>query len=230
MYGLTRGMTLLIAAGIAGGLVWLAGWFGPRDSTGDYSIAMGLLAAAGLVLVLSQLVGGWTKWGRPIVSAPVFLLGFLPVLVAAGWVVIAAQPNGNTTRDHVLAWSGDVGIGGVVTTLATLVGPIAFGLGLAFGVVFDTTGERRRVAADEDVVGAGHEYDRRYGSVPDRRVEEEPTAAERRHVAHGERDLDETRTDREPVAVGSRADEARAEAPPPVEPESRPRRRSIFRR
>ena len=36
------------------------------DSTGEFWAAMGILAAAGLVLGLSQLFGGWTKWGVPV--------------------------------------------------------------------------------------------------------------------------------------------------------------------
>jgi hypothetical protein len=42
------------------------------------------VAAAGLIVALSQLVGGWTNWGGPHVSRNQFLLGFLPALIAGG--------------------------------------------------------------------------------------------------------------------------------------------------
>ena len=53
-------------------------------------------------MALSQLLGGWTKCGVPRLSATVFLVAFIPVLIAAGWVVIAHQPGGNWASHHVL--------------------------------------------------------------------------------------------------------------------------------
>lgn len=223
MYGLTRGMMTLVGAAIAGGLIWLATWIGPMESTGQYWAAMGCVAAAGLVMAVSQLAGGWTKWGLPSASANVFALAFLPALVAGGWILLAAQPEGGVGRERVLDWSASLGLTGLVTDLTTLVGAIAFGLGLVFGLVFDTTGPRYR----EDVV----EHDRYDERHPDhRRVADEPTTAERRRAETTE--PEHVDTAREPVAVGTtdgRVERETPVAPQPV-PEDRPRRRSFFRR
>src|SRR6476620_2687420 len=114
MFGLTRGLTTLIGVAVAGGLIWLASWIGPRDSVSDYWIAMGLVAGAGLVLAVSQLLGGWTKWGMPGISGGVLLLGFLPALVAGGWVLIAAQPGTNEASNRIGDWSSSIGISSIV--------------------------------------------------------------------------------------------------------------------
>src|SRR4051794_21922064 len=106
-YGVRRG--LLTLAGLAGAaaIVWTAQLFN-RHTTSGYWISMALLAGAGLAIVLSQLLGGWTKDGMPRLSASVFLLGFLPALVVFGWVLTAAQPHANTARSHVTTWSRDI--------------------------------------------------------------------------------------------------------------------------
>jgi hypothetical protein len=214
MYGLTRGVMTLIGAALAGGLIWFATWLGPMDSTGEYWAAMGCVAGAGLVMALSQLAGGWTKWGRPAASPNVFAFAVLPALVAGGWILVAAQPEGSAARERVLDWSASIGISGLVGDLTTFVGAIAFGLGLVFGLVFDTTGPRYREEA----------------AVHDRYVADEPTTAERERVATAAPEHAETR--RERVAVG--APETREERATPVAPQpeadGRPRRRSFFRR
>ena len=149
MYGLTRATVTLIGAALAGLLIWLA-THGDTDSTGGYWAVYGLLAGAGLTMALSQLFGGWTKWGWPRISGSVFLLGFLPVLIAAGWVLLAAQPDDNWFESHVGEWSDDLGIVALVDDLAEYLGVLAFGVGLVFGFTFDTSGPRRRVVAEED--------------------------------------------------------------------------------
>jgi hypothetical protein len=149
MYGLTRGLVTLLAAGVAGLLIWLSTQIGD-ESTGGYWAVYGLIAAAGLVMALSQLLGGWTKGGMPRLSANVFLLAFIPVLIAAGWVVVAHQPHPNWARNHVMSWSGDIGILGVVRDLAEYVSVLAFGIGLVFGYSFDTTPRETR-----ETVGPG---------------------------------------------------------------------------
>src|SRR5213079_190075 len=73
----------------------------------------------------------------------VFLVAFVPTLVAVGWIVVAGQPHLTTTQSHVLNWSGDVGIRGLVRDLVEYGGILAFGLGLVFGFTFDTTGPPR---------------------------------------------------------------------------------------
>ena len=169
MYGLTRASTTLIAAGVAGFLIWIAATINDQ-ATGGYWAVCGLIAGAGLVMALSQLLGGWTKWGVPRLSATVFLVAFIPVLIAAGWVVIARQPGGNWTGRHVLSWSSDIHIRGLVNDLANYVSVLAFGIGLVFGYSFDTTGPRQRAAAvdgRQDVV-----------TPADHRASDEPLAAE----------------------------------------------------
>lgn len=141
MYGLTRGSLTLIGAGVAGLLIWAATRIG-GGSAGEYWGIVGLIAAAGLVMALSQLLGGWTKWGWPRVSGSVFLVAFIPVLIATGWVLLDQQPSANWFQRHVEGWSGDIGIDGLVHDLGRAVFVLAFGLGLVFGLIFDTTGPR----------------------------------------------------------------------------------------
>jgi drug/metabolite transporter superfamily protein YnfA len=88
MYGLTRGTITLLGAAGAGLLVWLATQI-DDGSTGGYWAVYGLIAAAGLTMALSQLLGGWTKWGWPRLSANVLLIAFVPTLIADGLVVLA---------------------------------------------------------------------------------------------------------------------------------------------
>src|ERR671931_1162781 len=146
MYGLTRGTVTLLAAAVAGLLVWIATQVNDK-TTGGYWAVYGLIAAAGLVMALSQLLGGWTKWGVPRIAINVFLLAFIPTLIAAGWVIVAHQPHPNWFRNHVLNWSSDISILGLVRDLTEYVSVLAFGIGLVFGYSFDTAGPAERAAA-----------------------------------------------------------------------------------
>jgi hypothetical protein len=145
MMGITRGFSTLIGAAVAGFLIWLATQMGD-GSAGEYWATYGLIAAAGLTMALSQILGGWTKWGWPRLSAGVFLLGFLPVLLVGGWVLLARQPADffNTSN-----WSRDLGIDGVVGDLGELLAALAFGIGLTFGLTFDTAGPQPEVVVDD---------------------------------------------------------------------------------
>ena len=147
MIGVTRGISTLAGAAVAGVLLWFATQIGTQTSA-EYWATYGLIAAAGLTMALSQILGGWTKWGWPRFSLGVFLIGFLPVLVAGGWVLLARQPADwlNTSN-----WSRDLGIYGVVADLGNVLPAIAFGIGLTFGFSFDTAGPRREVVAEEPV-------------------------------------------------------------------------------
>jgi hypothetical protein len=200
MYGLTRGTVTLICAAVAGFLIWLATQVS-NSSNGGYWGVYGLIAAAGLVMAFSQILGGWTKWGWPRLSVNVFLIGFLPVLVAAGWVLLATQPDPNWFRDHIRSWTGDIGLTGLVGDLGEYVSVLGFGLGLVFGFTFDTTGpaaygpfgRQRRAAPAEPV------------PVDKKRPppEDTPTAREEREAARSDgaaedetvvRDRERTRT------------------------------------
>jgi len=132
-----RALTTLVAAAAAGFLLWYVPHF-DRWSTSGYWGVMALMAVAGVLIGASQLHG---RDGNPIAS---FLIAFLPVLVAAGWVILAAQPRGSWVRDHVLSWSGDLAIDHAVRNLAEHVAVLAFGLGLVFGVTFEPGMARRR--------------------------------------------------------------------------------------
>jgi hypothetical protein len=142
MYGITRAVFTLIGVTAAVALIWGAAQI-DDDSTADYWALYGLVAAAGLTMALSQLLGGWTKWGWPRLSGTVFLVGFLPALVVAIWVLGAGQPDENWLQRHVVDWSDGLGIGGVVEDLLYLAGPLAFLAGLTFGFTFDTSGPRK---------------------------------------------------------------------------------------
>jgi hypothetical protein len=155
-------VSTLVGAALAGFLLWLAAQVG-RHSTGGYWAAYGIVAAAGVVLALSQLRG---RGGNP---PGTFVIAFIPVLVASGWVLLAMQPHGNWFRNHVLAWSGDIGIRHVVLDLGTWAGVLALGIGYVFGVTLEPgmIGRRRRVVAPAYEPAAS----------------DEPVAAERREVA-----------------------------------------------
>jgi hypothetical protein len=146
MYGLTRATTTLIAAAVAGLLIWFASQVN-GDTVGGFWAEYGLIAGAGLVMALSQLLGGWTKWGLPRLAATFFLLAFVPIAIVSLWVVLAAEPGNGWFHRHVLSWSGDIHIRGLVDDLKEYVTAFAFGIGLVFGYSFDTTGPRRAVAA-----------------------------------------------------------------------------------
>jgi hypothetical protein len=167
MYGLTRATTTLLAAGIAGLLIWIASQV-DGDSVGGFWAEYGLIAGAGLVMALSQLLGGWTKWGWPRLAVTFFLVAFLPIALVSLWIVLAAEPGNGWFHRHVLSWSGDIHIGGLVKDLQEYVAVFAFGIGLVFGFSFDTTGPRRR--DDVDGVGTPTATTRRRGLFGRRRT------------------------------------------------------------
>jgi hypothetical protein len=72
----------------------------------------------------------------------VFLVGFLPALIVGGWMLAAHEPANYWLGRHVRSWSGDIGIDGLVDSLGLMLPAIAFGIGLVFGLTFDTTGPR----------------------------------------------------------------------------------------
>jgi hypothetical protein len=188
--GAPRAVATLAGAAAAGLLIWLATQVGD-SSTGGYWAQYGLVAAAGLTMALSQLLGGWTKWGMPRISTTVFVIGFLPVLIVGGWILLAHQPDANWFRSHVLNWSGDIGVRDFVDGWKGMLPALSFGIGLTFGFSFDTTGPRIRHRPGE-IAGV------------DEGATEEPLTAER--TVHS--------PDGDHVAVGTTAT-PRTTAPPP---------------
>jgi hypothetical protein len=146
-----RALATLAAVAAAGFLLWFAPHF-HRWTTGGYWGVMALMAVAGVLVGLSQLHG---RDGNPTAS---FLVAFLPVLVAAGWVILAAEPHGGWIRDHVHSWSGDMGIDHAVHNLGEHVAVLAFGLGVVFGLTFELKmvrrGPRKAVVAPTVVASA----------------------------------------------------------------------------
>ena len=243
MYGLTRGTMTLIGVGGAGALLWLASQFN-GEANGDYWTQMAFVVGAGLVMALSQLLGGWTKWGWPRLSATVFLLGFLPALVAGGIVLLAAQPDSSAFG---AGFASDLGLDGLAEDFTNVLPAVAFLIGLTFGFAFDTTGP----VVDEDDVVEGREP----ADYPvDRRAADEPVTAERherrrvRETADGwddaevtdrerERELEPVNGDRErePVLAGDRRDGGDVRSTDDTDGDVRttdeqPRRRGFFRR
>jgi hypothetical protein len=217
LYDVTRGLATGLAAGLAGVLVWLATLVGVQSVTRFWE-SMGLVAAAGLVVALSQVIGGWTKGHGVRVSPGTFLLAFVPVLVCVGWILMATQPGNGWHEGTITRWSHSLGIYGLVHSLGLWHGVLAFGFGLMLGMTFDTVpapavepvpapapGARRRLAeddtVDEDETYAADRRGPRWRRRP-RTAEDadEPVTAERQAV-----------TDRRPhtVTVGPRTQAAR---------------------
>ena len=161
-----RALFTLAGVAVAALLIWIASNF-DFAQTSEFWAIMGLLAGAGLALGLSQLLGGWTKWGVPRVSSAVLLLAWLPTLIAAGWILLATQPIGGWQQSRFESWSDTVGILGFVRDLGLFSAAIALAFGIVTAFIFDTTGprerhvERTRTVADEDV----HDYRREYGAM-----------------------------------------------------------------
>jgi hypothetical protein len=193
---------MLIGAAIAGTLLWVATQF-EMDSTGGYWAFMGLAAAAGLVLAVGQIAGGWTKWGKPRVTGGAFLLGFLPALAVGAWVLLAAQPEGSWMQADAESWLGEIGLTGTLETLAETVLPaIAFALGLLFGYTFDTAGGRVADTAPGPLDDRAErwpeaEAEERTAETDERerRIEDEPVTAERSEVHERAEEREEERVD-----------------------------------
>ena len=102
-------------------------------------------------MALSQLLGGWTKWGWPTISVPVLVIGFVPPLVVGLWILAFHQPGtrlGLGARPLLVERHRRLPR---VSALWIAVPAIAFLLGLLFGFSFDTSraarggsGRRRR--------------------------------------------------------------------------------------
>jgi hypothetical protein len=141
MYGLTRATTTLIAAAVSGLLIWFATQINDHNRGGFWAV-YGLIAGAGLLMALSQLLGGWTKWGVPRLSATFLLTAFVPIAVVSLWFILAAEPGNAWFHRHVLSWSNSLHIRGFVDDMKEYVPLFAFGIGLVFGYSFDTAGPR----------------------------------------------------------------------------------------
>jgi hypothetical protein len=165
LYDTTRGLTTVAAIGTAGVLLWAATLVGQR-SDGRFWAEMGIVAGAGLVVAISQVVGGWTKGLRLRISLGTLALAFLPVLIVVWWILMASQPAHGWYQGTFETWSRHVGLIGLVHDLALWHGVLAFGFGLVLGMSFDTVPAAAPVATPE----------------PPRGTAEEPVTAERREL------------------------------------------------
>jgi hypothetical protein len=170
-----RGLTTLLGVAAAGVLVWIASTF-DLASTGEYWAAMGILAGAGACLGLSQLLGGWTKWGTPTISPGVFLLAFLPTFVVVGGILVATRPTGTDEGEQVAEWIRDIGLGGLAEDLIVFQGVLAFGLGIVLTFTLDTRGPRSRTVERDTTVLDEDVHDYRTEAVP---AEDETVVARR---------------------------------------------------
>ena len=148
MYGLTRATTTLVFSAGAGLLIWFATQIS-NDNIGGYWARVGLVAGAGLLMALSQLLGGWTKWGWPRLSIAVLITAFIPVAIVSLWIILAGEPGSGWFHNHVMSWSRGIHVSGLVTDFLYYIPVLAFGTGLVFGFSFDTTGP---VVRDRDVI------------------------------------------------------------------------------
>lgn len=170
MYDTTRGLTLALAAGVAGLLLWVATQVGTQTDRRFWA-AMGIVAGAGCVLALAQVVGSWTSGLRLRVSPATFGLAFLPVLVCVGWIMFASQPGNGLWEGQIHSYSSSLGLLGVVHALALWHGALAFGFGLVLGLSLDAVPE---VVLDTMPAGPAAGY------------ADDPVTAERREVVRDE--------------------------------------------
>ena len=146
--GLIRALFTLAGVAGAGALIWAAQLF-DLDSTDGFWGAMAVLAAAGFVLGLSQLLGGWTKWGFPTISPTVFLVGFLPTFVVGAWLLLVHQPDGGWQQSRFEGWNDDLGLASFTGDISIFLPVVPLIVGLVLAFTFDTTGPRTRIVDAE---------------------------------------------------------------------------------
>lgn len=154
MFGVRKATMLVLGAGVAGLLIWVATQvMGTQiGSAGEYWAVMALLAAAGFVLAAVHMLGRAGGGMVPHESPTAFLLGFLPVLVVGGFVVWYGQPSGGVLVGDTHSFANTIGVDGLVSDLTRLLPVIPFGIGLVLGLTFDAVprpvvAERRRAPA-----------------------------------------------------------------------------------
>jgi hypothetical protein len=136
LYDASRGLTLALAAGLAGLALWGTTQVGTQ-TPGRFWLAMAIVAGGGLLLALANHVGTWTKGLKLRLSPSTFALAFLPVLVCVGWILLASQPGNGWQEGRIHSWSSTIGILGVVHDVGLWSGVLAFGFGLVLGLSFD---------------------------------------------------------------------------------------------
>ena len=186
LYDATRGLMTALAAGVAGLLLWLATQVG-QQSTSRFWEEMGLVAAAGLVLVLIPALGHGMKGLRLRLSPATFRLGVLPTLGVVGWILMATQPGHGWHEGTLVSWSHSLGIYGLVHGIGLWHGVLAFGFGAVLGMSLDALPVEERVVAPvpaaatvpagETTTTTGPRWRRRTTTAP--AAADEPLTAER---------------------------------------------------
>ncbi len=189
MYDASRGLTLALAAALAGLGLWGATQVGTQ-TTGRFWLAMAVVGGSGLLLALANHVGSWTKGLRLRLSPGTFALAFLPVLIVVGWLLIANQPGHGWEEGRIDSWSSSIGILGAVHSIGLWRGVLAFGFGLMLGMAVDSVpapaeeiaqayagpaGTRAAPAADEPVAAERRYAERRGPATPPATPTEETT-------------------------------------------------------
>ena len=177
--GTVRALFTLAACAGAGALIWAA-QLSDLDQAGGFWGAMAVLVVAGFVLGLSQLLGGWTKWGDPGVPARC-----LPRRLCAdvhrrrSGCCSPTSPTSGWGQGRFSDWSGDLGIdvlrGRPVVFLDIV--PVIVGLVLAFS--FDTTGRAGPRSQIEKLSRATARNRRRRGATAQARARRQVAAPRR---------------------------------------------------
>ncbi len=136
LYDASRGLTLALAAALAGLGLWGATQIG-MQTTGRFWLSMVIVAGAGLLIALAGHVGTWTKGLRLRMSPGTFVLAFLPVLIVGGWILVATQPGSGWEEGRLHSWSSSIGILGAVHAIGLWHGVLAFAIGLMLGLSLD---------------------------------------------------------------------------------------------
>lgn len=178
-YDASRGLTLALAAALAGFALWGATQVGTQ-TTGRFWIAMAIVAGGGLLLALASHVGTWTKGLRMRISPSTFGLAFLPALVCVGWLLIANQPGNGWQEGRIDSWSNSIGILGLVHSIGLWHGVLAFGFGLMLGLSLDGVPAPVEETAPAYGGPAGAPA---AGPTTGRPAADEPVTAERRYAA-----------------------------------------------
>jgi hypothetical protein len=153
LYDASRGLTLALAAALAGLGLWGATQVGVQ-TVGRFWLSTAIVGTAGLLMALASHVGTWTKGLKLRVSPSTFALALVPVFVCVGWILIASQPGHGWEEGRLASWSDSIGILGVVHSIGLWHGVLAFGFGLALGLSLDgvpAPATETEPAADEPV-------------------------------------------------------------------------------
>lgn len=157
LYDASRGLTLALAAALAGLGFWGAAQIG-MQTAGRFWLSMAIVAGTGFLIALATHVGTWTKGLRLRTSPGTFVLAFLPVLICVGWLLVANQPGNGWEEGRLDSWSNSIGILGVVHSLGLWHGVLAFAFGLMLGLSLDGVPAPVEEAAADEPVAAERRY------------------------------------------------------------------------